>query len=632
MVMTRMPPRLADVASPEARARLIAGAGGLQAFLGTEDAGSVVSLPLVEALVLGLMRQGVTKYLAIFGHGSTALAEVLRVYEAAGLLRCWQYRNEVEMAHAATALSWVYREVPAVVTSIGPGALQAMAASLAASSNGVGVYHLYGDETTHGEGYNMQQVPKPAQGVFSQITSLMGASYTLHSPGSLRDGLRKGASSVFHPWRPGPFYLNLPLNTQEAPVTLRLDALPDRPRFPALVPADDTALVEAAQAIAGAAKVAIKAGGGSRLAAAAVRRLAEAAGAAVVLSPGSVGVLPDAHPQNLHVGGSKGSISGNWAMEEAELLVVIGSRAVCQADCSGIGWPKVRRVINLNADPVDVQHYNATLALPGDAAVVADRLASLLDRQEWTPAKATWLAAAAAKKAEWQALRATRTQGPALRDPVWPAPVMTQPQAIATADDWCRRIDALKFFDAGDVQANGFQVIRDDTPFATFTESGASYMGFAVSALLSQALAEKGRYGVAFTGDGSFMMNPQVLIDAVAHGAHGTILLFDNRRMAAISSLQEAQYGVNWRTHDGVPVDYLGMARSVQGVAAFDGGTSPEELADALSRAHAHPGLSLVHVPVYFGPDPAGGMGAYGQWNVGNWCKAVQARYAETLI
>jgi hypothetical protein len=25
-------------------------------------------------------------------------------------------------------------------------------------------------------------------------------------------------------------------------------------------------------------------------------------------------------------------------------------------------------------------------------------------------------------------------------------------------------------------------------------------------------------------------------------------------------------------------------------------------------------------------------MGAYGQWNVGNWCEAVQARYAETLI
>ena len=624
--------RFADLTSSEARARFLAKAGGLSAFLATEAARQPVTLPLAEALILGLMRQGVTKYLAIFGHGSTALADVLRVYEAAGLVRCWQFRNEVEMAHAATALSWVYAEVPAVVTSIGPGALQAMSASLVDSSNGVGVYHLYGDETTHGEGYNMQQVPKPAQGVFSQISSLMGASYTLHSPGALRDGLRKGASSVFHPWRPGPFFLNMPINTQEAPVTLRLDALPERPLFAALAPADDRALSEAAQAIAGAARVAIKAGGGSRGAAGAVRRLAEAAGAAVVLSPGSVGVLPDSHPQNLHVGGSKGSISGNWAMDEAELLVVIGSRAVCQADCSGIGWPKVRRVINLNADPVDVQHYNATLALSGDAAVVADRLAGLLQGMARAPAKVEWLDAAAKKKAEWHAFRASRAAGPALTDPFWPRPVMTQPQAIAAADSWCRAMGALKFFDAGDVQANGFQIVQDDSPFQTFTESGASYMGFAVSALLAQGLAETGRYGVAFTGDGSFMMNPQVLVDAVAHGVHGTILLFDNRRMAAISSLQEAQYGVNWRTHDGVEIDYLAFATAVKGVAAFDGGTSPEALTRALTRARAHPGLSLVHVPVYFGPDPAGGMGAYGQWNVGNWCAAVQARYAETLI
>jgi 3D-(3,5/4)-trihydroxycyclohexane-1,2-dione acylhydrolase (decyclizing) len=478
----------------------------------------------------------------------------------------------------------------------------------------------------------MQQVPKPAQGVFSQITSLMGASYTLHSPGGLRDGLRKGASCVFHPWRPGPFYLNLPLNTQPEPVTLRMDALPVRPAYPVMAPADDLALIEAAQAIAGASRVAIKAGGGARHAANAVRRLAEAAGAVVVLSPGSVGVLPDAHAQNMHVGGSKGSISGNWAMDQAEVLVVIGSRAVCQADCSGTGWPNVTRVINLNADPVDVQHYNATLALPGDAATVADRLTAAVQRLPAAAGKADWLRAAAAKKAEWLAFRAARSTGPALHDPIWPQPVMTQPQAIAAADAACRRLGALKFFDAGDVQANGFQIVLDDAPFQTFTESGASYMGFAVSALLAQPLAENGRYGVAFTGDGSFMMNPQVLIDGVAHGVHGTILLFDNRRMAAISSLQDAQYGVNWRTNDAVAVDYVAMARSVAGVAAFDGGTTPSALTEALTRAHAHPGLSLVSVPVYFGSNPFGGMGSYGRWNVGNWCEDVQARYAAHLI
>lgn len=625
-------PTFADLTDTTARARWLARAGGLNAAVEAGLLARPVTLTLVEALVLGLMRQGVTKYLAVFGHGSTALAEVLRVYDAEGLVRCWQFRNEIEMAHAGTALSWVYGEVPAVVTSIGPGAFQAMSASLAAASNGVGVWHIYGDETTHGEGYNMQQVPKPAQGVFSQITSLMGASCTLHTPGALRDGLRKGTASVFHPWRPGPFYLNLPLNTQPLPVTLRLDALPERPVWPRLAPADNDAIHQAARAIAACPRVAIKAGGGARGAAQAVRRLARAAGAAVVLGPGSLGVMPDADPQNLHVGGSKGSVSGNWAMDEAELLVVIGSRAVCQADCSGIGWPKVDRVVNLNADPLDVQHYNRTIALTGDAAVVADRLAAALERLPPAAGKADWLARAAAKKAEWQAMLAARTAGPALPDPVWQRPVLTQPQAIAAADAFCRRTGALKFFDAGDVQANGFQIVRDDAPFQTFTESGASYMGFAVSALLSQALADKGRYGVAFTGDGSFMMNPQVLIDGVEHGVHGTILLLDNRRMAAISSLQQAQYGADWRTSDGVAVDYLAMARSVAGIAAFDGGTSAESLTEALDKARAHPGLSFVALPVYFGSDPAGGMGAWGQWNVGNWCADVQDRYAATLI
>ena len=206
-------------------------AGGLEKAIHDGLFSAPVALPLAEALVLGLMRQGVTKYLAIFGHGSTTIGEILRIYSKHGLVRCWQFRNEVEMAHAATALRWIYGEPSAVVTSIGPGALQALAGSLVSASNGVGVYHLYGDETTHGEGYNMQQVPKPVQGLFGQITSLMGQSYTLHSPGALRAALRRGAMTVFHPWRPGPFYINLPLNTQPRETRIRVDALPEQPRL-----------------------------------------------------------------------------------------------------------------------------------------------------------------------------------------------------------------------------------------------------------------------------------------------------------------------------------------------------------------------------------------------------------------
>jgi 3D-(3,5/4)-trihydroxycyclohexane-1,2-dione acylhydrolase (decyclizing) len=625
-VLTRPPESEADRAM-RARARAIAKADGIEVALANGSVAKLIDITLSEALVLGLMKQGLRKYFAIFGHGSTDLGNVLRIYEEEGVTRTVNCRNEVEMAHAATALRWQYGELSAVVTSIGPGAMHAFAGSLAAASNGVGVYHIYGDETTYGEGYNMQQVPKEEQGAFGRMTAVLGQSYVLHTPDAVRNALRRGALCVNHPYRAGPFYLLLPLNTQPARLTVNLAALPARPDLPKLAPADDTAIDQAAAMIAKAGKVAIKAGGGTRGHDAAVKRLAEAAGAAVVLSPGSTGVLHDGHAQNMHVGGSKGSISGNYAMSEAELLIVVGSRAVCQADCSGIGYKSAQAVININGDLADATHYNKTVALIGDIGAVAERLATKLEAVKASANKSAWLKACADKKKEWADYKAKRFACGPLRDEAWQKPVLTQPAAIKIVADFAKSIDAAKFFDAGDVQANGFQIVEDDKTGDTFTEAGASYMGFAVSALLGAALADKPRYGIAFTGDGSFMMNPQVLIDAVEHKVRGMIVIFDNRRMAAITGLQLAQYNQEFRTNDKVAVDYRALAGAVSGVNAVSGGDNADGLRAALKSAQAHDGLSVVHVPVYSGPDELGGLGAWGEWNVGNWVADVQSAW-----
>jgi 3D-(3,5/4)-trihydroxycyclohexane-1,2-dione acylhydrolase (decyclizing) len=608
------------------RARAISKAGGVEQALGN-GLPKLAEMTLSEAIVLGLLKQGVRKYFAIFGHGSTDLGNILRIYEEEGATRTINCRNEVEMAHAATALRWQFGELSAVVTSIGPGAMQAFAGSLASASNGVGVYHIYGDETTFGEGYNMQQVPKEEQGLFGRMTAVMAQSYVLHTPEGLRDALRRGALCVNHPYRAGPFYLLLPLNTQPATVTVNLAALPSRPVLPKLAPADDDAIDRAAAMIAKSGKVAIKAGGGTRGHDAAVRRLAEAAGAAVVLSPGSTGVLPDAHAQNMHVGGSKGSISGNFAMAETELLIVMGSRAVCQADCSGIGYKNAQAVININGDLADALHYNKTVALIGDISAVANRLAAKLEAAGAAKSKSAWLKTCAVKKTEWAAYKRKRFECAPLRDEVWQKPVLPQPAAIKIVTDFAKEIGAAKFFDAGDVQANGFQIVEDEKTGDTFTEAGASYMGFAASALLASALADNPRYGIAFSGDGSFMMNPQILIDAIEHRAQGMIVIFDNRRMAAITGLQLAQYKTEFRTNDHVAVDYQKLASSVSGVLAVSGGVDAKSLRAALKIAHGHNGLSVVHVPVYCGPDELGGLGAWGEWNVGNWCDDVQASW-----
>jgi len=615
------------------RARAIREAGGIEPALASGALPRRADLTVSEAVVLGLLRQGVGKFVGVFGHGSTEIGEVLRVYEAAGLVRTFPVRHETEATHAATALRWATGEKACVVTSIGPGALHALAGSLVPNSNGLGVWFLLGDETAEDEGPNMQQIARHEQGLFLRLFSTMGGAYTLHTPGALATALRRGLNAVDHPYRAGPFFLLLPMNTQPALIaSFNLDELPVGPPPPLGPAADNGAYARAAEQILSSERVVVKVGGGARSAGANLLQLLELADAVAVISPLVSGVIPFDHPRNMTVGGSKGSISGNYAMAEADLLVALGTRFVCQSDCSRTGYPKVRRVINVNGDIEAATHYGRTLPLIGDVKATLEKLIDALHtrladqpRSAKPDGPSNWYLACRAKREEWDAFRQQRYDAPLLRDQAWGGQVLTQPAAIKVATDWARHNEVATFFDAGDVQANGFQIVEDDRLGRTFTDTGASYMGFAVSALLATALASKPFYALALSGDGSFTMSPQILIDGVEHGARGCILLLDNRRMGAISGLQQDQYGAVYATSDSVAVDYVAWARAIKGVLGIGGVRSVESLVAALDRARSHDGLSLIHVPAYWGPDPLGGMGAFGRWNVGNWCEDTQA-------
>lgn len=609
-----------------ARAAVIATAGGIEAAIERGLLRRNLDISVSEALVLGLLRQNVTRFFAVFGHGSTEIGEVLRIYSQAGLVRVFPVRSEIEASHAATALRWIRDEKAAVITSIGPGALQAFAASLTPASNGIGVWYLLGDETTEDEGYNMQQVPRAIQGQFASMFGAMGRTYSLHSPGAIHTALNRGRVTVDHPQQAGPYFLLLPMNIQAALLPdFNFDELPAGPVPGIGACDDDVAYSDAASAISEARRVVIRAGGGCRDAGKELRELAELADAVVVTSPLVSGVIPYSYPRNMTVGGSKGSICGNRVMAEADLLIVVGSRSVCQSDSSRTAWESARKVIHINVDVDDALHYNRTIPLVGDAAGTLARLNAELRRRNALPcAESDWLAACTAYKQEWERFKGQRYETPTLYDDKRGQALLTQPAAIKIATDWARDTASTAIFDAGDVQANGFQIVEDDHIGQTFTDTGASYMGFACCAVLASA-ASPGFYPLAFTGDGSFMMNPQVLIDAVEHKARGCILLLDNRRMAAISGLQRAQYGADFATDDAVEVDYVALAAAVKGVNTLHGGYSPDELRQALDRARAYKGLSLIHLPVYFGENELGGLGAYGRWNVGNWCAEVQA-------
>ena len=616
-----------------ARAAAIAAHGSLSAAIEAGSVDATATVSLVELVVLGLLEQDVRTYVGVLGHGSTALGEVLRIYEAAGAVRFLALRHETEAAHAASALRIATGQRAAVVTSIGPGALHAFAGSLTSALNGVGVWHIYGDATTEAEGPNMQDLPGSMQSGWQRLTSSMGGSYSLHTPQAVTHALQQGAAVVDHPYRAGPFFLLLPLNTQPEMVPdFNLRRLP-RGGGIRLGAAETERIESAARLLRSAKRVVVKAGGGARALGPLLDRFLRCVDGVAVLSPNSVGALGPDNPRNMTVGGSKGSISGNFAMENADVLVVLGARAVCQSDCSRTGYPGVREVVNINADPATATHYANTTALVGDLERTLEALCDELDRLPGGGDRsAGWLADCAAARAEWDLYLKARTEPVLLDDPRWDRPVLSQAAALRVIEDWATRHEAFRWFDAGDVQATAFQVSRDESFDLSFTDGGASYMGFGASALLATALSPDAPYSLSVVGDGSFLMNPQSLVDGVVHGARGAVVVLDNRRMGAISGLQEAQYGKAYGTFDDAVVDYVGLASSIEGVRAVSGAGGAEQLVEALDRVFEHGGVGLVHVPVYYGDDPQGSMEAFGRWNVGNWVAETQALRHRTSL
>ena len=87
------------------RAEAIASAGGLEQAVRRGEMAPYGDVSLSEALVLGLLAQGVRKYIGVFGHGSTDLGHMLMCYEEAGLVKMYNLRNETVASHCA-ARTW----------------------------------------------------------------------------------------------------------------------------------------------------------------------------------------------------------------------------------------------------------------------------------------------------------------------------------------------------------------------------------------------------------------------------------------------------------------------------------------------------------------------------------------------
>ena len=365
----------------------------------------------------------------------------------------------------------------------------------------------------------------------------------VRDPASIRFHLEK-AVHLATSGRPGPCWLDLPVDVQSAMI--------DEETLTSYEPEEEPGVLDAAALRAACARVLEKiqaaerpvmmAGSGVHLAGATdlFERVARRLGIPVALAFTAPDALPTDHPVYGGRPGTVGDRPGNFTVQNADLLVVLGSRLnIRQVSYNWKTFARGAYKIQIDVDPAEL----AKPTVRPDEGICADLhdFLSELERQlaakdDWPPAKATsWLA--------W------------CRERVRRYPAVTERQRKSSTLNSYVFIDAvIRRLEAGDTVVCGdgtacvvpFQVGEMKTGMRMFGNSGDASMGYDIPAAIGAAVAAEGRRVVCFAGDGSAQFNIQELETIALHRWPIKIFILNNGGYLSIRTTQAGFFKGNF--------------------------------------------------------------------------------------
>jgi acetolactate synthase-1/2/3 large subunit len=395
-------------------------------------------------------------------------------------------------------------------------------------------------------------------------------SQTVLDPAQLPEALaRAWAAATIG--RPGPAHLEVALDVlgQPAPGWAEAPALPSR-SMP-----DPAAAEEAADRLIRAARPVILAGGGARRAGEALRRLAEAIDAPVVLTANGRGLLAG-HP--LAVPASPSLAPVRELLAEADAVLALGTEfGPTDYDMYQDGAaPALRNLVRVDIDAHGLARGPAALAIQAEARLGAEAiLAALPPERGNRGATARAARAAAAARAD-----------------------------LAPAHDRCLAVletiraalpGAPIVGDSTEPVYAGNLYFQPDRPGGWSNSAmGFGTLGYALPAAIGQALADPSHPVLALVGDGGLQFSSAELATAADEGARVIALVWNNRGYREIEAAMIAA-GAEPVGVRPTPPDLPALA-AAHGVPGRRLGAL-SELAQALREAAGRDGPSLVELP-----------------------------------
>ena len=463
-----------------------------------------------DALLRALEAQGVD---LIFGYPGGA---IMPVYDALvdSKIRHILVRHEQGAALAANGYARHTGKVGVCLATSGPGATNLVTGIADAFLDSVPMVAITGQVPTHLMGTDaFQEVD-----IFGITLPIVKHSFIVRDANQIAATVAE-AFRIAREGRPGPVLIDLPKDIAtaviDAPYFERAGSTP--------MPESDRASIQRARTlIAASQRPVFYTGYGVGLARAenAMRKLARETGIPVVSTLKGLGGLRSDDAQFLGMLGMHGSKAANIAVQESDLLIVVGARFDDRATGKLAEFAPGAKVIHLDTDAAEVSKLRyAQVHIVGD-------LKAILPKLDCRPEITAWQARCAALRTE--------------SEPRYDAPG-EMIYAPALLRDLSRRApeDHAVVCDVGQHQMWVAQHWEHRDIHRHLTSGGLGTMGFGLPAAMGVKLGRPDACVICVSGDGSIMMNIQELATLRRYGVAVKTVLLDNSSLGMVRQWQE---------------------------------------------------------------------------------------------
>lgn len=471
-----------------------------------------------EAIIQCLMEERVNTVFGYPGATVVPIYEALRKSELKHIL----VRQEQAAGHSASGFARAKKSVGVCIATSGPGATNLITAVATAYMDSIPLVIITGQVKSTLIGKDVFQEAD----ITGATESFTKHNYLVKSAGDVTR-IMKEAFYIARTGRSGPVLIDIPVDIQLEEIEFfypeEVNIRGYKPKFEG----HKGQIKKAAEKIRESKRPLICVGGGivSGDAKEELQKFVNKSKIPVVHTLMGKDSFNENNPYYVGLIGSHGFSYANRAVSEADVLILIGTRAADRA-IAGSSFGKDACVIHIDIDPAEIgKILGPNIPVVGHSKKVLEELTKEIETVEtarWIEQIIMWK-----KEAERQ-LQFNANVSP--KYVLNRLSEIIEENAILTADVgqnqiWCAR----------NFHINGIRKF--------FTSGGLGTMGYSLPAAIGAKMADTNRRVVAVMGDGGFQMSMFELGTIAEHNVNIIILLFNNSGLGMVREIQKNTYG-----------------------------------------------------------------------------------------